>query len=55
LKNGKKPTLKQTGILAKNKMDSSMWLVSKVLSDRLVCIHKHTFEVKEAYYMVAAI
>jgi hypothetical protein len=52
LKNGLKPTLKQKKIMQKNNMDESMWFVSKVLSDRLLCVHKFTEDTKEAFYKV---
>ncbi|MCR8633457.1 DUF6906 family protein [Paenibacillus radicis (ex Xue et al. 2023)] len=55
MKNGKRLTVKQKEIMHKNQIDSSMWLVSKVLSDRLLVIHRHTEEEKEAFYKVPGI
>lgn len=52
MKNGLKPTLKQMKIMQLNKMDHTQWLVSKVLSDRLLCVHKFTDATKEAFYKV---
>jgi hypothetical protein len=55
VKNGKKPTLKQTLVLQRNKMDSSMWLIVKSLSDKLICVNKVDGKFKDAYLQVAKI
>lgn len=55
LKHGQNPTLKQIRILQKNHMDSSMWFISKVLPDQLLCIHRLTGEKKSAFLKVNAI
>jgi hypothetical protein len=55
VKHGKNPKLKQLEIIRKNKMDPERWLVSKVLPDRLVCIHRLTGESKSAFLKVATI
>ena len=50
---GVKPTLNQAKIIQRNGLDHTQWLVKKVRSDRLECIHRETGQLKDAYYKVA--
>jgi hypothetical protein len=55
MKDGKRPTKKQKIIMQQNKMDDDMWLVTKVLVDRLECVHRHIKDKKDAFYKVPVI
>lgn len=47
---GLSPTLKQIKLMQQNGMDHTQWMVSKVFSDRVECIHRVTGSLKSAFY-----
>lgn len=55
MKEGKRPTKKQRIIMQNNNMDDDMWLVSKVLVDRLECVHRYSKIIKPAFLKVPAL
>lgn len=55
MKDGKRPTKKQRIIMQQNRMDDKMWLVVKVLADRLECLHRHAKDTKAAFLKVPSI
>ena len=49
MKQGKRPTVKQSNIIQSNGLNPENWLVSKVFPDKLVLTHRDTGYIREAY------
>ncbi len=51
---GEKPTVKQAVVLKDNGMDHRDWYIKKVYLDRLVCIHRCSGDIKDAFFNTVA-
>ncbi|WP_407637553.1 DUF6906 family protein [Cohnella kolymensis] len=49
---GTKPTLKQAVILGNNNMDYRDWLIQRIFSDHLECVHRYAGNIKIAFLQV---
>ena len=50
MKNGKRPTKKQSILLAQKKLDPEMWLIVKNEPDKMLIVHRHSDKTMRTIY-----